>query len=116
MRGFNRAFLIGNLGVKPEVKTTAEGKPYAQLSIATNRYLGSSNKGKTKTDWFNVLVWGKQAETAAKYLETGHGVMVEAYMDTYTIETESGGTEKRVGLHAIHLEFLHRPKAETTLM
>jgi single-strand DNA-binding protein len=112
MRGFNRAFIVGHLGHRPEMKATSEGKPYTQLRIATNRYMGSSDPAQKKTDWFNVMVWGKQAETAAKYLDTGHGVMVEAYMDTYQVENEEGSMERRVGLHALHLEFLQRPKSQ----
>lgn len=103
---------MGNLGHRPEMKSTVDGKPYTQLRIATNRYQGSSEPGKVRTDWFNVMVWGKQAETAAKYLEPGQGVMVEAYMDTYQVETEAGGTQHKVGLHAIHLEFLQRSKSD----
>ena len=57
------------------------------------------------------MVWGAQAENAARFLTKGSGVMVEAYLDHYTRESESGGTEKRLGLKAKNLQFLPRSKS-----
>lgn len=103
MNGFNRVFIMGRLGAEPEIKQSQNGEAYTRLSIANNF--------KDSTDWYNVMVWGLQAENAAKFLTKGSGVMVEAYLDNYTRETESGGTEKRMGLKAKSVQFLPRPKS-----
>jgi single-strand DNA-binding protein len=114
MSDVNRVFLTGRLGHRPEVKLTAEGKPYTRLSIATEKYLGPTKDGATLTQWFPVMVWGQQAETVSRHLVKGQGVMVEARVDTYEVEREAGKKETRVGLQAIHVNFLQRPKPKSS--
>jgi single-strand DNA-binding protein len=109
MYGFNRVFIMGNLGRKPELTQTENGTTYASLSIATN-YIRASDKER-HTDWFRVKVWGKQAENCSRYLDKGQGVMVEGYLNSYTTEPsdKSEKPETRIGINAIKVEFL--PKA-----
>lgn len=108
MQGFNRVFLMGRLGAEPEIKESRKGEFYTRLSIANN-YLDSEKT--SHTDWYSVMVWGSQAQNAARFLSKGSGVMVEAYLDNYTRETETGGTEKILGLKAKSVQFLPRPKS-----
>lgn len=74
----NKVQLIGNLGNAPEVKTLDAGKKMAKFSIATHEtYRNVKGEKITETQWHNIIVWGKLAEIAEKYLTKGKEVMVE---------------------------------------
>jgi len=74
----NKVILIGNLGKDPELKMTASGQPLARFSLATTE-TWKSNQGekKQRTEWHNIVVWGRQAEIAEKYLRKGRQILVE---------------------------------------
>ena len=74
----NKAILIGNLGRDPELKTTPGGQAVARFSLATTEtWKDQAGEKQSKTEWHNVVVWGKQAEIAEKYLRKGKQVYVE---------------------------------------
>jgi len=74
----NKVQLIGNLGNKPEVRTTDAGKKIARFSIATNEiYKDSNGERITETQWHNLVAWGKVADIAEKYLDKGSEVVIE---------------------------------------
>lgn len=74
----NKVQLIGNLGTEPEVKTFESGKKVANFRIATTEIYRNAKGEKVKdTQWHNVIMWGKLAEIAEKYLEKGKEVAVE---------------------------------------
>lgn len=112
MNGLNRIFIMGFLGSDPQTHPTKTGKKYTSLSIATHRYMGPSEdegdrKFKLATDWHYVRVWGKEAETCARYLSKGHPVLVEGYLTQYAHKNE-GKIERRTSIHALHVDFLPR--------
>jgi len=64
----NKSILHGNVGKDPEVKTIGESK----VSLATNKtFKNSSGEKETKTEWHNIVMWGKLAELAEKYVTKG---------------------------------------------
>ena len=73
---FNKVILIGRAGKDPEVKTLKDGKKVASFSLATNDY-AKDKDGNQKTQWHNVTVWDKLADTVEKYLKKGAEVCVE---------------------------------------
>jgi single-strand DNA-binding protein len=74
----NKVQLIGNLGNTPEIKTLETGKKMARFSVATNEVYRNANGEKiTDTQWHNLVVWGKMAEIAEKYLAKGREVLIE---------------------------------------
>lgn len=74
----NKVQLIGHLGQLPEVKTIADGKKVAHLSVATNdNYKNAKGEKITETQWHNVVAWGRLAEIAEKYLIKGTEVAIE---------------------------------------
>lgn len=74
----NKVQLIGHLGQLPEVKTIADGKKVAHLSVATNdNYKNAKGEKITETQWHNVVAWGRLAEIAEKYLVKGTEVAIE---------------------------------------
>src|SRR6476661_8079995 len=74
----NKIQLIGNLGDKPEIRTTAQGKKLARFSIATNdSYRNAKGENVKETTWHHVVAWGKLAEIAEKYFNKGSEIAVE---------------------------------------
>ncbi|HMV13730.1 MAG TPA: single-stranded DNA-binding protein [Chitinophagales bacterium] len=92
----NQVQLIGNLGKKPEIKSFGEDKKLATFSIATSDYY-YDNKGEKKeqTQWHNVVVFGKQAETVEKYLDKGMQVAVTGKI-TYRQYEDKDGIKRNV--------------------
>ena len=79
----NKVILIGNLGKDPEVRFTPNGKALAKFSVATSeKWTDQQGQKQERTEWHNVVVWGKQAETCGQYLSKGRQVFVEGSIRT----------------------------------
>jgi len=95
MSGINKVILVGNIGQKPELKYSSNGKAVCNLSIATSESWTDKTTGqkKEKTEWHKVCLFEKLAEIAGKYLDKGSKVYVEGKMQTRKW-TDSNGVEK----------------------
>ncbi len=90
----NKVLLIGNLGRDPELKMTAQGTPVARFSLATTEtWRNAQGEKQSKTEWHNVVIWGKQAETAERFLRKGKQVMIEGKIQ-YREYTDQAGVKK----------------------
>src|SRR6201992_346754 len=92
----NKVILIGNLGADPEIKRTHDGRPIANLRIATSDT--SSDKGtgvrKEKTEWHRVVIFSEGlAKGAEQYLKKGAKVYIEGQLQTRKW-TDQAGVEK----------------------
>ena len=89
----NKVQLIGNLGNDPEIIALESGRKLAKFSLATNEsYKDVNGEKQTKTDWHNIVAWGKTAEIIEKYVTKGKEVAV-GKLTTRNYETKEG--EKR---------------------
>jgi single-strand DNA-binding protein len=92
---FNRAIVIGNLTRDPEMRALPSGVQVTSFSVATNRVWKDKNGAKQEsTDYHNVVVFGRQAETAAQYLKKGASVLVEGRMQTRSWDDKTSGEKK----------------------
>jgi single-strand DNA-binding protein len=90
----NKVLIIGNLGKDPEVKATATGQTAARFSVATTEnWKNPQGEKQSKTEWHNIVVWGKQAEIAEKYLRKGNQVMIEGRLQ-YRDYIDQAGVKK----------------------
>ncbi len=90
----NKVSLIGRLGAAPEVVTFESGRTLTRFSIATNEsYKNKEGEWQEKTQWHNLTIWGKQAESAAKVLDKGQEIIAEGKLVNSQYETKEG--EKR---------------------
>ena len=64
--GVNSVTLVGRAGRDPEVRYFESGSMVANLTIAVNR-----RNRDSEPDWFNLEIWGKQAQVAADYVKRG---------------------------------------------
>ena len=90
----NKVMLIGNLGRDPELKMTPSGQALARFSVATTEtWKNPQGEKQSKTEWHNVVVWGKQAEIAEKFLRKGKQVLIEGRIQ-YREYTDQAGVKK----------------------
>ncbi len=106
----NKALIIGNLTRDPELRALPSGIQVASLSVATNRVWKDNNGAKQEsTDYHNVVVFGRQAETAAQYLKKGSSVLVEGRMQTRSWDGQDGKKQYRTEVVADRVQFGNRP-------
>src|SRR4029079_5831029 len=87
MGSVNKVILVGNLGRDAELRYTPSGAAIAKFSLATTeKWTDKSGGQQERTEWHNIDLWGKQAETLAEYLTKGKQVYVEGRLqsDEYT--------------------------------
>ena len=102
----NKALVIGNLTRDPEVRALPSGIKVTSFSVATNRVWKDKNGAKQEAaDYHNIVVFGRQAETAAQYLKKGASVLVEGRMQTRSWDDKSGEKKYRTEIVADRVQF-----------
>src|SRR5437773_1675093 len=97
----NKAFIIGNLTRDPELRSLPSGIQVASFSVATNRVYKDKNGARQESsDFHNVVVFGRQAETANQYLKKGASVLVEGRMQTRSWDAKDGQKKYRTEIVA----------------
>jgi len=89
----NKVILIGNLEADPEIKRTQDGRPIANLRIATSDTWRDKNTGerKEKTEWHRVVIFSEGlAKVAEQYLRKGSKVYLEGALQTRKWQDQSG--------------------------
>ena len=92
----NKVILVGNLGKDPEIRRTQDGRPIANLSIATSETWRDKNSGerKEKTEWHRVVIFNEGlCKVAEQYLKKGAKVYIEGALQTRKW-TDQAGVEK----------------------
>ena len=86
MAGYvNKVILIGNLGKDPEIRRTQDGRPIANLRIATSDTWRDKSTGerKEKTEWHRVVIFSEGlCKIAEQYLKKGAKVYIEGQLQT----------------------------------
>lgn len=92
MAGLCKVIVVGNLGRDPEKRYTQDGRPVTRFSVAaTTRRKAREGDWEDHTEWFNVTVFGRQAETLAERLMKGTRVYLEGRLESRSYETQNGG-------------------------
>ncbi len=92
----NKVILIGNLGADPEIKRTQDGRPIANLRIATSDTWRDKATGerKEKTEWHRVVIFSEPlCKIVEQYLKKGAKVYIEGALQTRKW-TDQAGVEK----------------------
>jgi single-strand DNA-binding protein len=92
----NKVILVGNLGKDPEIRRTQDGRPIANLSVATSENWRDKATGerKEKTDWHRVVIFNEGlCKVAEQYLKKGAKVYIEGQLQTRKW-TDQAGVEK----------------------
>lgn len=101
----NKVMIFGNLTRDPELKSLPSGMQVCSFGIATNRvYKDRDGKRVEKTDYHNVVVFGRQAETSAQYLKKGASAYVEGRLETRSWDKD-GQKQYRTEIIADRVQF-----------
>jgi single-strand DNA-binding protein len=102
----NKALIIGNLTRDPELKALPSGMKVCSFSLATNRVWKDKNGAKQEsTDYHNIVVFGRQAETCGQYLKKGQSALVEGRMQTRSWDGSDGQKRYRTEIVADRVQF-----------
>jgi single-strand DNA-binding protein len=83
MGSVNKVILVGNLGRDAELRYTPGGAAVSKFSLATTEvWNDKSGQRQERTEWHNIDLWGKQAESLSEYLVKGKQVFVEGRLQT----------------------------------
>ncbi len=87
----NQVQLIGRLGQDVETITFDSGNRKASFSIATNEFYKDANgERQERTEWHNVIAWGKTAELIDQLLEKGNEVLIQGKLSNRNYEDKNG--------------------------
>ncbi len=107
MAGVNKVILIGNLGKDPELRRTANGTSVASFSLATTeRFNDRSGARQERTEWHNIVAWGKLADLANQYLKKGRSAYIEGRISTSSWDDKDGNKRYKTEITANQIQFL----------
>lgn len=107
MLGVNKVILIGNLGRDPELRRISNGNSVASFPIATTeRWNDKNGERQERTEWHNIVVWGKLADLANQYLKKGQPVYIEGKITTNSWEDKDGIKRYKTEISANQMQFL----------
>lgn len=106
-RDVNEVIVIGRLVRDVEFKVIASGTPVAKFSIANNQAFKQNDEWKEYVNYFDVTVWGKQAESCSKYLTKGKQVAVSGSLRQERWQDKTSGQNRsKVEITANQVQFL----------
>jgi len=103
----NKVILVGNLGKDPEVRFTGGGKAVCKFPLATSEVWNDAEGHKQeRTEWHNIVVWGKQGENCGQYLSKGRQVYVEGAIRSHSYDDKDGNKRYMTEIIAQQVRFL----------
>lgn len=94
-RGVNKVILLGNVGKDPEIRTTQGGMNVASFSLATaERTKDQTGNWTDKTEWHNLVAFGRTAEIVRDYVKKGTQLYIEGKIQTRSWDDKESGQKK----------------------
>ncbi len=106
MASVNKVILIGNLTRDPEKRYTPNGTAMARFGLAMNRKYRQGEDWKEDVTFVDIVVWGKQAESASRYLAKGRQVCIEGWLSLSRWVTDSGENRSKLEVVTERVTFL----------
>lgn len=106
----NRICLVGRLTRDPELRTTTTGKNYATFSVAVNKRIKPQDPNERDADFFNIKVWGQQADYVNNYLTKGRLVSVEGRIESRKYTDQQGVQREIWEVNCDNIQGLDRPR------
>ena len=107
MIGVNKVILIGNLGKDPELRYTPGGQAVATFSLATTeRWNDRNGQRQDRTEWHNIVAWGKLGELVNQYLKKGRSAYIEGRITTRSWDDKDGNKRYKTEIVANQIQFL----------
>ena len=110
----NKVILVGRLGKDPEIRSTPGGTSVAKFSLATDeKFTDRAGEKQERTEWHNVVAWGKLGEICGQYLKKGKLVYIEGSIRTESWDDKESGQKKyRSEIVARDMKMLDRRDSE----
>lgn len=109
----NKAFIIGRLTADPQLRNTAGGQAVATFSVATNRsWTNKAGQKQEDTQFHNIVVWGRQAEIATRFLKKGATVLIEGRIQTRNYDDKQGQKRYVTEIVCERFQFGPRPSGD----
>jgi single-strand DNA-binding protein len=90
-RSLNRAYLIGNVGGHPDIRTSASGSRVAIFSLATGRrWTDGAGRARERTEWHRIVAWDELVGVVERQLQKGERVYVQGRVEYRSWEGPSG--------------------------
>jgi len=107
MPSYNKVILMGNLGKDPELRYTPSQQAVCQFPIATtDSWTDREGNRQEKTEWHNIVVFGRQAETTNQYVKKGRPVFIEGRISNRSWDDQDGNKRYRTEIIANRVLFL----------
>ena len=110
----NKVFLLGYIGQEPKITDTNNGK-VASLSLATTEKGYTTKSGAAipdRTEWHNIVMWGRLADLAEKYIHKGSPIMVEGKLRTRKYQAQDKTDRYITEIVAEEVQLLPNQKKE----
>lgn len=102
----NKIMLIGRVGQDPQIRQLGDNK-VASFTLATSeRYRDRNGEVKEHTEWHNIVIWGKVAETVEKYVAKGSQLFIEGRIKTEKYTANDGAERFTVKVYASSMQLL----------
>ena len=111
VNSLNKVILIGRLGKNPELRYLPQSeRAIARFSLATNERLYNPNTpdAEIRTEWHQIVAWGKLAEFCEKYLNQGKQVCIEGKLRTRSWQDREGNKRYTTEIEALSIVLLGR--------
>ena len=113
-KGINKAVIVGRLGADPEIRYASNGNAITNIRVATNETWKQRETGEAqqRTEWHRIVMFGKLAEIASKYLKKGSQAYFEGRIKTSKWQDEGGNDRYSTEIIANEMQMLGRPSAD----
>jgi single-strand DNA-binding protein len=105
----NAIILVGRITKSPELKYTQSNIAVVSFTLAVNRQF-TDESGERQADFIQCVVWRKQAENMAKYVDKGHLIGIQGRIQTRTYDDDNGKTIYITEVVADNIQFLETKK------
>lgn len=105
----NKVMLIGNVGIDPTIRYTQTGVCVAQVRLATTDKgytLPNGTQVPERTEWHNIIFWGKLGEIVEKYVRKGDKLYVEGKIQSRQYDDKQGIRRQVTEIMASNMEML----------
>ena len=99
----NSIVIVGRLGQDPEIKYFESGSVKAKFSVAVDRNFSKENK---ITDWFNIEVWGRNAEFVGEWVKKGSLVSISGQLEVNRYTDQAGNQKEWPLIRASEVRFV----------
>ena len=108
----NKVILLGRVGKDPDVRYVAQNQPVASFTLATTEHGYTNANGvqvPERTEWHNIVMWGKNAEVAERYIRKGTQIYLEGRLRTRAWEDRNKVKRYTTEIYVDTFELLARP-------